>query len=73
VSYQVLRSTDASDFVDGTSCLALGDPTATSALDGDDPNSEELYCYLVQATNFCPAGAGPTGHGQGTTCPEGTD
>jgi hypothetical protein len=73
ISYQVLRSTNASDFVDGTSCLLLEDPTATMALDGGDPTSEELVCYLIQATNDCPEGAGPTGHGQGTTCPEGTD
>ena len=73
VSYQVLRSTDASDFVDGTSCLSLGDPTATTALEGDDPAAQELFCYLVRSYNNCPEGTGPTGHGQGTTCPEGTD
>ena len=73
VSYQVLRSTNALDFVDATSCLPLADPTATTALDGGHPTSGELYCYLVQATNHCPAGVGPTGHGQGATCPEGAD
>ncbi len=69
LSYHVLRATDAADFVDGTSCLSLADPAATTALEGADPTAEELFCYLIRPYNTCPEGTGPTGHGQGSTCP----
>jgi hypothetical protein len=69
VSYDVLRSTDVADFVHATSCLSAPDPAATTAIESDAPVSEELYCYLVRPQNDCPDGLGPTGHGQGGSCP----
>jgi hypothetical protein len=74
VSYQVVRSTGATEF-SGATCLDLNDPGARSAWDTTLPAPDDLFAYLVRATNGCPNGIGPLGPGSdglprpSTDCP----
>lgn len=62
VGYDVLRSPDGGDFA-GSVCVADGDPGGAGVLDTAVPAAGALRCYLVRATNGCPAGLGPLGAG----------
>jgi hypothetical protein len=76
VRYDVLRSTQAADFVSGAVCLE-SDGASTTAQDPDVPPPGGVYYYLVRAENACPnaLGTGPLGFRsdgqpiQGRNCP----
>jgi hypothetical protein len=64
--YDLLRSTDGSNFASGATCLAA-DAAGTTAQDTQDPAAFEVYFYLVRAENNC--GEGSIGAGRsGQTC-----
>lgn len=73
VVYDVLRSSSATDFVGGGTCVETGDAD-TVYLEPGDPPSGEIWYYLVRPSNACP-GAGPLGvtsaggERVGLTCP----
>ena len=76
-SYQVLRSSDPSNFVDATTCLVLPNAQVAMATDGASPAPGAVFYYLVRALNACPGdeGLGPLGASssgaehQGRSCP----
>ena len=76
-SYQVLRSGDPTNFVIGTTCLALLNPLLTLVTDTTAPAPGAVFHYLVRAMNTCPgdAGIGTLGASssgaehQGRSCP----
>ncbi|HKQ63256.1 MAG TPA: hypothetical protein VJS92_18350 [Candidatus Polarisedimenticolaceae bacterium] len=57
VQYDVLRSAAASNFTTGAVCVAADVPAPT-AQDAAFPPAGGEFCYLVRATNACPAAAG---------------
>jgi hypothetical protein len=59
--YDVIRTTDPSDFVNAAACLPAPDPTSLTRTDSQDPTPGGLFAYLVRARNGCPAGSGPLG------------
>lgn len=67
VSYDAIRSADASDFVSPASCLSLPVATVPASSDSSSPGSGGVYFYLARATNACPAGTGGVGEGSGGT------
>ncbi|HKQ63257.1 MAG TPA: hypothetical protein VJS92_18355 [Candidatus Polarisedimenticolaceae bacterium] len=68
VQYDVLRSAAASNFTAAAICLAAGLPAPT-VQDAALPAAGGEFCYLVRATNTCPAAAGhgPLGTKSDTT------
>lgn len=60
-SYDAMRSTDPSDFVNAATCLPSPDLTSLTRADALDPVPGGLFVYLVRARNACPAGSGPLG------------
>ncbi len=52
--YDVLRSGQAGDFVNGTLCLATDVGPAATATDTDAPSAGSLFAYLPRARNGCP-------------------
>ena len=60
VSYDVIRSTDPSDFLVPGVCAATN-TLLTDAADPDLPPDAGIYFYLVRAENECPGGQGPLG------------
>ncbi len=77
VRYDVLRSTQAADFVSGAVCVESDDASDRSAQDAAVPPPGGVFFYLVRAENACPnaLGAGPLGFRsdgqpiQGRSCP----
>ena len=77
VHYDVLRSSNAADFVAGAVCVESDDATDTTALDAALPPPGTVFFYLVREENACPdaLGTGPLGFrsdGQpipGRSCP----
>jgi len=77
VRYDVLRTSNPADFVNGTVCIESDDASDTTALDADVPPPGGFFYYLVRAENACPAalGEGPLGFRsngqpiQGRSCP----
>ena len=71
--YDTLRTTTASDFVLGTTCVESDDANTTSS-DTATPNPGQIYFYLTRADNYCP-GEGTLGNESdgtprsGRTCP----
>jgi hypothetical protein len=63
--YDVIRTTDPSDFVNAATCLPAPDPSSLTRTDPEDPSPGGLFAYLVRARNACPAGSGPLGAGAG--------
>lgn len=57
--YDLLRSSNPADFVNGTACVASSIAT-TSAPDAGTPTEGTLFAYLARAKNGCP-GAGGVG------------
>jgi hypothetical protein len=62
VSYDLLRSDTASDFVSAGVCLASGTPDPL-AVDSDTPAAGKFFFYLARARNACPGGVGTAGAG----------
>ncbi len=75
VTYEVLRSEDAADFLTVATCLPSADPSIPSSSDGELPATGTVYYYLARAMNACPAGSGSLGAGSsgvlrsGRSCP----
>jgi len=73
--YDVLRSPDASDFLQGTDCTEQDDGPDTTAVDTETPLTGSTFHYLVRAENACPDGSGTLGNvssgsvRQGRACP----
>lgn len=61
LSYDTIRSGQASDFVASTTCMESDDGTDTRASDGTVPSEGSVFYYLVRAQNACPSGQGPLG------------
>jgi N-acetylneuraminic acid mutarotase len=60
LSYDLLRSGSASDFVDATACVA-SDAETFQAVDPETPPLGGMFAYLVRAQNRCPGGEGSLG------------
>ena len=73
--YDIVRSTDMSDFVNGAICLETDDGPNSTATDLADPPLGGAVIYLLRAQNSCAAGLGTLGDnsaGQprvGLSCP----
>jgi N-acetylneuraminic acid mutarotase len=75
--YDVLRTSDRADYVNGAVCVESDDASDTTALDADVPALGGFFYYLVRAENACPnaLGEGPLGFRsngqpiQGRSCP----
>ena len=59
--YDVIRSSDPTDFVTNADCIETDDGADTQAIDPESPPSGG-YFYLVRAQNSCPVGEGPVGN-----------
>jgi N-acetylneuraminic acid mutarotase len=59
-AYDLLRSSNPSDFVAAATCAASGG-TGTGAIDPDVPPPGTAWNYLVRASNGCPSGEGNLG------------
>ena len=59
LSYDVIRSSDATDFATGAVCDESDDGTDTAALLTATPAVGDVYYFLVRAQNAC--GVGPAG------------
>jgi hypothetical protein len=57
-SYEVVRSSNALNFLTSTSCLGDGDPSDTELLESEIPAPGEAFSYLVRAVNGCPGEEG---------------
>ncbi len=68
LTYDVIRSTDADDFMTDPTCLD-GDPTQTWILDPEIPEQGSMFCYLVRAVNKCPGDLGLGDVGTGSSDP----
>jgi N-acetylneuraminic acid mutarotase len=58
--YDLLRSSDPSDFMAAATCMASG-VVGTGAVDPEVPPPGTAYDYLVRAANACPSGEGSLG------------
>jgi hypothetical protein len=58
--YDLLRSSDPSDFMAAATCVASG-VVGTGAVDPEVPPPGTAYDYLVRAANACPSGEGSLG------------
>jgi hypothetical protein len=73
--YDVLRSSDSSNFTTGTTCLESDEGTDTQATDVQDQATGEVFYYLIRAESDCPGGVGTLGADSagvervGRTCP----
>ncbi len=73
--YDIVRSIDMSDFVNGAICLETGDGPNSTATDLADPPLGGAFIYLIRGQNNCAAGLGTLGDdsaGQpraGLSCP----
>ena len=73
--YDTLRSSDAADFVSGTTCVEFDEGSDQLASDPTDPPASGVFHYLVRAENDCPEGDGPLGQDSagneraGAVCP----
>ena len=67
--YDVLRSSDPSDFTNGALCVESDDGTDNRAGDTEEPVSGSMFFYLTRAENGCPDGSGSLGAGRsGRSC-----
>jgi hypothetical protein len=73
LSYDTLKTPDASDFVDQMTCLESDDPSDLQALEPDEPSPGACWHYLSRGRNRCGAGElGTWGEGDprhGGECP----
>jgi hypothetical protein len=75
VTYDVLRSSKASDFSDTAAvCMADGDPSDTALTDNQVPLfGDKIFFYLARAINGCDQGVGEfcpaSGPRSGRDCP----
>jgi len=74
VRYDVLRSTDARNFVALGACVAT-DTSGTSATDSTTPSADSTFFYIVRTENSCATGGSNAGAGSdgvpraARTCP----
>ena len=64
--YDVIRSSDVSDFVTSALCVEWDDASDTSAHDPGIPAAGAIFYYLIRAENTCALGSGSLGISRGS-------